>query len=286
MVWPGLIFLFIFAYIPIYGITIAFKDFSIIGGFGNSKWVGFKYFIEFLTDPNLPNVLRNTISMNLLNLLIGFPAPVIFAVLLSELKNVKFKKLTQTVSYLPHFLSWVIFGGLMIDLLSTDGVLNVVLRTLGIMDKPVNYIGKGNYFYFIYVFIALLKNIGFSSILYIAAIAGISQEMYEAANIDGANRFQKAWYITIPCILGTVCIMLIFQISDMLNTGIEQLLVLQNSLNIGFSETLDTYVYKTGINQMRFSYSTAVGFLKSMISVLLLIGANSASKRLTEKGLF
>lgn len=286
MVWPGLIFLFIFSYIPMYGLIIAFKDYNLITGLDGAQWVGFKYFKEFFTDPNLWNITRNTFAINLLGLAVCFPAPIILAVLISELKKLKFKKAAQTVSYLPHFLSWVIFGGIILEILTPSGVLNGLLTSLGIVKEPINFIAKGEYFYFIITIASLIKGVGFGSILYVAAIAGVDQEMYEASVIDGCNRFQKIWYITLPAIMGTIVIMLIFQISSILNTGFEHILLLQNGLNIPFSETIDSYVYKVGMQQSRFSYATAVGVFKSVVSVVLLVLANYTSKKITDKGLF
>lgn len=286
MVWPGLIFLFIFSYIPMYGLIIAFKDYNLITGLEGAPWVGFKYFKEFFTDPNLWNITRNTFAINLLGLVVCFPAPIILAVLISELKRPKFKKVAQTVSYLPHFLSWVIFGGIILEILTPSGVLNGLLTSLGIVKEPINFIAKGEYFYLIITIASLIKGVGFGSILYVAAIAGVDQEMYEASVIDGCNRFQKIWYITLPAIMGTIVIMLIFQISSILNTGFEHILLLQNGLNIPFSETIDSYVYKVGMQQSRFSYATAIGVFKSVVSVVLLVLANYTSKKITDKGLF
>lgn len=286
MVWPGLLFLLVFAYVPMYGVRIAFEDYNIITGFEGAKWVGLKYFEQFLMDPNLLNVLRNTFVLNILGLLIGFPAPILLAILITELRNVAFKRVAQTASYLPHFLSWVIYGGILLEVVSPTGVLNAALQSVGIIEEPINFIGVGQYFYGIFTIASVLKSMGFSSILFVAAITGVDNDMYEAALIDGCSRGQKIWYITLPSIMGTVVIMLIFQISAILNTGMEQLLILQNSLNLRYSQTLDTYTYKIGMEQLRFSYSTAVGLLKSLVSVLLLLGANYASHKLTDKGLF
>ena len=286
MVWPGLLFLLVFAYVPMYGVRIAFEDYNIITGFDGAKWVGLKYFQQFLMDPNLLNVLRNTFVLNILGLVIGFPAPILLAILITELRNVAFKRVAQTASYLPHFLSWVIYGGILLEVVSPTGVLNAALQSVGIIEEPINFIGVGQYFYGIFTIASVLKSMGFSSILFVAAITGVDNDMYEAALIDGCSRRQKIWYITLPSIMGTVVIMLIFQISAILNTGMEQLLILQNSLNLRYSQTLDTYTYKIGMEQLRFSYSTAVGLLKSLVSVLLLLGANYASHKLTDKGLF
>lgn len=286
MVLIGVVFLVVFAYIPMYGLRMAFQEYNILKGFDGSSFAGLRFFREFLTDPNLTDVVRNTIGINLLGLIIGFPMPIILALLINELFSEKFKKLVQTVSYLPHFLSWVIFGGLALELLAVDGLINQMLISMGILDTSVNFMAQGKQFYLIYTLISVIKNVGFGSILYVAAIAGVDQEMYEAGEMDGCSRIQKIMYITLPAISGTIAIMLIFQISAILNTGFEQIFILQNPLNIKYSETIDTYVYKIGIGQLRYSYATAVGLIKSVISIVLLVGANKASKKLIGKGLF
>lgn len=286
MVWPALIFLFIFSYIPMYGIIIAFKDFNIFSGFFGGNFVGLKYFRQFLSDPNLFNVVKNTLAMNILGLIFGFSAPIILALMITSLKDSFFKKLAQTASYLPYFLSWVIFGGIVIELLSSRGFINSLLRIVGLGSGNENYMGNPKYFYGIFTVISIIKTIGYGSILYIAAITGVNSELYEAADIDGAGKWRKIWNITLPSISGTIVIMLIFQVSNILNTGFEQILILQNNLNIGVSETIDTYVYKIGMQQQRYSYATAVGLIKSVIAVVLLVSANKICKKTTDKGLF
>jgi putative aldouronate transport system permease protein len=286
MVLLSVVFLFVFAYVPLYGLRMAFSEYNLLKGLNGAAFVGLKYFREFLQDINLPNVLKNTLYINLLSLIIGFPVPLILAILLNELRGGRFKRFAQTVSYLPHFLSWVIFGGLALEILSSGGILNDFLLRTGILRRAVNFIGVADYFYVIINVLAIIKSAGYSSILYIAAISGIDQELYESAHIDGCGRFRCIWHITLPMIMGTVVIVLIFQVSAILNVGIEQTLILQNGMNISASETLDTYVYKTGIGRSRFSYATAVGLLKSVVSVILLVGANSLSRKITRKGLF
>lgn len=286
MVIPAVIILFIFAYIPMYGVQIAFKDFNITQGIMGSPWVGFKYFEQFFKDPNLWNVLRNTLVLNILGMIICFPAPIILAILINELKPGRFKKVSQTVSYLPHFLSWVIFGGLILEMLRPKGLISDFAMTMGLSELPINFMAKGEWFYFIFIVSTLIKGLGYGSIIYVAALSGVDQEIYEASIVDGCSRFQKIWYISLPSILGTVVIMLILNIGSILNTGIENILIFQNGLNLKFSETLDTYVYKVGIAQGRMSYSTAVGLLKSIMSVILLVSANWICNKLTEKSLF
>ncbi len=286
LIWPGLILCFVFSYIPMYGIIISFKNYTIGSTIATAPWVGLKYFKEFWNDPALWNVLRNTLALNGLALVFSFPAPILLALFINEIKNVHFKKVVQTISYLPHFLSWVIFGGIVIEMLMPTGVVSSLLCDLGILKEPLNFMAKGEYFYAIYTIVSVIKSVGFGSILYVAAITGIDQELYEAAIVDGCGRFQKMWYITLPCITGTIVIMLIFQISSILNTGYEQIILLQNALNLQFSETLDTYVYKIGIAQSRYSYAAAVGLLKSVLSVSLMLIANKTSKKLLNRGLF
>ncbi|CAH1192426.1 putative multiple-sugar transport system permease YteP [Paenibacillus allorhizoplanae] len=287
MVWPGILFLLVFSYIPMYGILIAFKEYDLFLGVMNSPWIGFTHFQEFLNDPNFLNVLRNTLAMNLMGLVLGFPAPIVFALFLNELNKKRFKSFVQTISYLPHFVSWVIFGGLVLTVLSpSNGILNLLLTSLHIIDEPINFIAKPHLFWMIMVSAEILKGIGWGAIIYIAAIAGVDQEMYDAAKIDGASRFQRMWYVTLPAIMGTVVIMLIFAISSILNTGFEQIMVMQNPLNLDVSETIDTYVYKVGLRQMRYSYSTAVGLAKSVVALILLFAANYVSRKVTDNSLF
>lgn len=287
MILPAVIFIIIFAYVPMYGLIIAFKDYKVLKGFFGSEWVGIKYFQEFFMDPIFPRLLRNTLGMNLLSFAINFPAPIIFALLLNELRFMRYKKAIQTVSYLPHFVSWVVFGGLALNILSpTTGALNGILVKLGVIPEPVNFIAIPEYFWIIMAILSLIKGLGWGSIIYIAAISGVDPELYESAVVDGAGRFQRMWHITLPCIAPTISIMLIFAIAGILNTGVEQLLVLQNSSNIAMSETIDTYVYKIGIQQARYSFATAAGLAKSIVAVLLLLGANYLSKKISENSLF
>ncbi|TVQ20426.1 MAG: sugar ABC transporter permease [Spirochaetaceae bacterium] len=287
MILPGLLVFLVFEYGPMFGLQIAFRDYTLVSGFFDAPWVGFRHFQRLLVDPNLWTIVRNTLGINVLGLILGFPAPLLFALFLTELRNQKFKKFTQTVSYLPHFVSWVVFGGLVINLLSpSTGAINRVLMNLGLIDDAIFFMGRPDYFWFIAVLSGILKGFGWGAILYLAAMAGVDPQLYEAAIVDGAGRFKRMWHITLPCIMGTTVILLIFAISGMLSNGFEQIWVLQNSLNVSRSEVIDTYVYKVGLQQMRFSFATAVGFLRSILAVMLVVGANTLSTRITEKGLF
>ncbi len=291
MVLPGVLFMLIFNFLPMFGITIAFKNYSPIAGlagFFDSNWVGLKNFHDFITDPKFLLVLRNTLGINILGLLITFPAPILFALLLNELQSQKFKRFCQTVSYLPYFNSWIIFGGLMISILSPEtGVVNHVLMALGWVKEPIFFMGNPHLFWIIVVAVNTLKGLGYGAILYLAAIAGVPSEMVEAAIVDGAGRFRRIWHVILPSIQGTIIILLLLNISSMLSTGFDQIWVLQNNLNVSMSETIDTYVYKMGIKELlRFSYAAAVGVFQSVVGTILLVGANTLSRKLTDKGLF
>lgn len=296
MAWLGILFLLVFAYLPMYGIVIAFQDFSlsaltsnkgIISAYLSSPWVGLKHFKDFLTDDNFGFTLRNTLGINLYGLLFGFPLPIIFALLLNEMKLGKFKKFVQTVSYLPYFVSWIIFGGLIMSMLSTDnGIVNHILLATKIISEPVDFMATPGAFWPIAIVSGIIKSFGFSSVLYISAIASVDVELYEAAEIDGCGRLRKMLNITLPAILGTIAVVFIFSVSGILNTGFDQIIILQNPLNIEMSETIDTYVYKVGLGQMRYSYSAAVGLSKSIVALVLLYLANWISKKVTDAGLF
>lgn len=288
MIWPGIILLALFHYRPLYGIVLAFKDYSIVSpSILGAPWAGLMHFRDFLTDDFFYRALVNTIGINVLGLLLGFPIPLLFALFLNELKNIRFKRVTQTVSYLPHFVSWVVYAGIIMNLLSpTTGVVNDVLLAIGAIERPVFFMGEARYFWAIAVLSNTLKSFGFNAILYLAAISGVDQEMYESAFIDGAGRFQRMWYITLPSIMGTTVILLILTVSNILNWGFDQIWMLQNQLNISASDTLETFVYRNGLINLRFAYATAVGLMKSVIAVILLVITNSISHRVTEKGLY
>lgn len=288
MVLPGIIFLLVFSYIPMAGVAMAFVDYNPVVGFFESEFVGLKYFKEIFTDQAFPMIMKNTLGINLIGLVIQFPTTILFAILLNEVKSLRFKKVVQTVSYLPHFVSWVIFGGIIMQLLSAgdDGIINNLLLGLGIISRPINFMGEASMFWGIMILSSLVKGLGWGAIVYIAAIAGINTELYEAAEIDGAGRLKKMWHVTLPGISGTIVVMLIFAIAGILNSTMESTLVLQNSLNYTASETIDMYVYHVGISNYRFSYATAIGLMKSVVAVILLVGANFVSKKITDKGLF
>ncbi|GLX69495.1 ABC transporter permease [Paenibacillus glycanilyticus] len=281
MVIPALLLIFVFSYIPMYGVLTAFQNYNIFKGFLDSPWVGFKHFEMFFHAPEFERVMRNTIIISALKLLFGFPAPIVLALMLNEVKNMYFKRVVQTVSYLPHFLSWVIVSGFAMSILSVEnGSLNILLESLHLIKEPISFLAIPEYFWTIIVTTGIWKEIGFSSIVYLAAIAGIDPNMYEAASIDGASRFKQIFMITIPTIMPVVIIFLILAIGNLLSAGFEDLLLLGvNPVLRDVSDVLDTYVYRTGITGQRFSYATAVGLFKAIISVGLLTFANLLARR-------
>ena len=256
-------------------------------GIFTSQWNNFKNFKILFQNYDFLPMLRNTLGINLINNLISIPVTLFFALMLNEVLNTRFKSLIQTVTYMPHFLSWVVFGGLFMTLLSTDnGFINTILMNLGLIREPLGFMAEPKYFWAIAAVTSLLKELGWGAILYIAAIAGVDQELYESAMMDGAGRFRRMWYITIPCIKPTVMIMVIFAISGMLNNNFTQIYVFQNSLNISASQVIDTYVYEYGLGQLQFGMAQAVTLAKSIIAIILLVGANKLSNKVTDSGLF
>ena len=286
MVLPGVIWMIIFSYLPMVGIQIAFKDFKITRPMSDARWVGFEHFIEFFNDDRFVNIMVNTLGISFMKLLLGFPLPIIFALLLNELRSNKLKRITQTISYLPHFLSWVVLGGILITWLSQSGVVNDLFIFLGISSERTSFLGKPEHFWFISFISDSWKTMGWSAIIYLAAIASVDQEMYEAATIDGATRFQKVIHITLPSIMGTVAILLILSVANMLNSNFDQIFILRNVLNESRSQVIDIYVYQMGMRAGRYSYATAIGLFKSVSAAILLISANKISKKFLGRGIY
>jgi putative aldouronate transport system permease protein len=287
MVIPGVIWMIVFNYLPMGGIVMAFKNFRLsYKSIFQGAWLGFDNFSEFFKDDYFFITMVNTLGISALRLLIGFPLPILFALLLNELRNMRFKKIVQTVSYLPHFLSWVVLGGIMITWLSKSGVINDALVGLGLMKEPVSFLGKPSYFWGLALISDTWKELGWSAIIYLAAIASVDQEMYEAATVDGASRFKKMWYITLPAIKGTIAILFILAVSGVLNSNFDQTFILKNSLNAERATVLDLHVFEIGITKGRFGYAAAIGLFKSVIGTILLVSANFVSKHLQGRALF
>lgn len=283
MTLPFVIWVIIFRYIPLWGWTMAFQEYKPGLSFLEQEFVGLKYFIIMFKDSQFYLSLRNTLIMSILNLLIGFTLPIVLAILLSELKFKKFQKTVQTVSYLPHFVSWVIVASIVTKMLSLDdGIINRLLMTFGLIDKPIAFMASPKYFWGIVTLSDLWKELGWNSIIFLAAIAGIPQELYESAAVDGAGRFKRIIHITLPSILPTVMIMLIMSIGNIINIGFEKQFLLSNNLLTDVSTVLDMYILDYGIRSSRYAFGTAVGIFKSIISICLVFGANKFSERLTD----
>ncbi|WP_125666549.1 ABC transporter permease [Paenibacillus baekrokdamisoli] len=281
MVVPAILFIFIFSYIPMYGTLMAFQDYNIFKGFWHSPWVGFKHFRMFFDSPDFWTVMRNTIVISLLKLVVGFPAPILLALMLNEVRKVAFKRIVQTLSYLPHFMSWVIVAGFTMSMLSTDnGSVNILLQALHLIREPINWLSTSDYFWGILISSNVWKEIGFASIIYLAAIAGVNPDMYEAASIDGASKLKQIFLITIPAIMPVIIIFMILAVGNLLTAGFEDILLLATNPALrDVSDVLDTYVFRVGIKSSRFSYATAVGLYKAIISIGLLTMANLIARR-------
>ncbi len=290
MLLPGTVSMLVFSIVPLFGLLIAFKDFRPIMGFDGiftAPWNHFSHFRVIFSSPQFWPMIRNTLGINLIGQAVSIVVTIFFALLLNELRSVRIKSLVQTVAYMPHFLSWVVFGGLCINLLSPEGgIINNFLVGLGLVESPVLFLANPDCFWGVAIVTALAKDLGWGAILYLAAIAGIDPALYEAGTIDGAGRWQKMRYITLPGIMPTIMILLIFAIAGMLNNNFTQIYVLQNVLNKPASQVIDTYVYEVGLQNFQFGVGSAISLMKSVFAVLLLIIANYSSNKLTDSGLF
>ena len=267
MAMAGVVFLAIFAYIPMIGIAMAFKnlDYSmnVMKDLMTKPWVGFENFVKFIRDAQFKTVMLNTLSLGVLELVITFPIPIFFALMLNELRSEKFKRVIQTTTYFPYFISWVVYGGIVSALLTSDGgLINNVMMDAHLISRPINFLSESQYFYAIVIISSAIKGTGWGSVVYVAAIAGVDQAIYEAARIDGANRWQTAFKVTLPSIAPTVTVLLLLAISGILGSGFDRIYMLQNPLNLVRSEVLDTFVYKMGISSRRFSYTKAIGLFR------------------------
>jgi putative aldouronate transport system permease protein len=277
-------YILIFRYAPIYGVLIAFQDYNIFEGISGSEWVGLDVFKFIFEQNSFYRALTNTLVLNLLDLVAGFPAPIILAILLSEIRNVRFKKVTQTILYLPHFLSWIIIGGMAYLLFSSGGMANTVLSSIGI--GKIEFLSQKTNWLIMYVAIGIWQSVGWGTIIYLAAIIGINKELYEAADIDGCSRVRKIWHITLPGIKPTIIILLILQIGRMLSIGFDRPFVMGNSLVSEYSDVISTYVYRIGIGSGDFSQATAVGLFQSVVGLIFLVAANYIAKRIGEQGIW
>lgn len=289
MMLPGTLLMIVFNIIPLFGLILAFKNYKVtqgIVGIFTSPFYGFQNFKIIFSNHDFMGMLVNTLGINLIGQLVTIPLTIIFALFINEITHEKMKNLVKTVTYMPYFISWVVFGSIVINLLASDGAINQLLLKFGILKNPVVFMAKPDYFWTISIISSLIKEIGWGTILYTAAIAGVDQEMYEAAEIDGAGRYRKMWSITLPCIKGTIVIMVIFAVAGIMNNNFDQIFVLQNSFNLERSEVIDTYIYKVGLQQLQFGMASAINIFKSAIALVLLFIANFVSGKLTGSGLF
>lgn len=281
-----LLYLIIFKYSPMYYVTIAFKKYSIVQSVVDMPWAknhGFEYFIKAFKDKDFLYALRNTITLNMLDIIIGFPIPIIFALLLNELRLKFFKKSVQTIAYMPHFLSWVIIYGIALQLFTKNGLVNLVIQNLG--GEPIKFLDDKTNWVATYILLGVWQSFGWNSIIYLAAISGISPELYEAASVDGAGRFQKMWHITLPGIRPTIVVLLILALGNVLGSGFDRPFALQNNAVMENAEVISTYVYKNGIKSLQFSLTTAVGLFQSIVNVIFLLLANWFSRKMGERGI-
>ena len=272
---PAVVMVFLFSYMPLWGILIAFKDFKMARGIMGSEWVGFAHFQKLFTDPNFYRVLKNTLIIGITTLLTTFPVTIIFTILVNEIMNTKLKKTVQTITYLPHFLSWVVVGTFAYQVLSpSNGIINTILINLGILDKSIYFMAEPDLFVPIYLIVNLWKETGYSIVVYLAVIAGIDTQQYEAAMIDGANRFQRILYITLPAMLPTICVMLILNIGTVITVGFDPIFNLYNDATYQTADVISTFVYRKGMVDAQFDYSTAVGLFQNVVSLILVLTSN------------
>ncbi len=288
MILPMVVLIILFHYVPMYGVTLAFKKYRIIDGIFGSPWCGLYQFRKLFNTASFWQVMRNTLEISGLRLLFGFPAPIIFALLLNEIRHTKYQRVVQTVSYLPHFMSWVVLSGIIMQLFSSTGAINAVVKAFG--GSPIIFMTSKLWFRPILIATGIWQGVGWSSVIYLASIAGIDPQLYEAATMDGANRFHMMWYITLPCIAPVISILFINSVSGILSAGFDQIFNLYSPLVYDVSDILDTYVYRKGFGAdgatADYSFSTAVGLFKNVVGFILVFLTNGVSRKLTGTGIW
>lgn len=282
---PGIVYFIIFKYLPMWGIVLSFQDYSPYAGVTKSPWVGFAHFQRFFENPDFYILFRNTLAISFLNLFFFFPLPIIISLMLNELRSEIYKRCIQTIIYLPHFLSWVIIFSLTFLMLSqSEGIINKLLVTLGFEKYP--FLTNPNIFWLLLTSQSIWKEVGWGTIIFLAAIAGVDPQLYEAARMDGASRLRQIWHVTLPAIRTVIVILLILRLGDIMEVGFEQIFLMYNGAVSNVAEVFDTYVYRVGIQQGQFSYSTAIGLFKSVIGLILVVIANTVAKKIGEEGIY
>jgi putative aldouronate transport system permease protein len=282
---PGLLYFIVYRYIPMLGNIIAFQDYSPFRGFLHSDWIGMEHFKTIFSDQEVIRVLWNTISLSFLQIVFAFPVPIVLAIMLNEVKNERYKRIVQSVLYLPHFLSWVVVIGIVTIFLKTEGIVNRILEPLlGI--QPISFLQEPGWFMPLIILEVIWKEAGWGTIIFLAALSGISPSLYEAAVVDGANRWRQIWHITLPALRSTIVILFILRLGSVLDSGFEQIFLMLNPFTMDVGNVLDTYVYFKGIQQADFSFGTAVGLFKSIVGLILILAANRMAKKFGEEGVF
>ena len=281
---PGLIYFVIFKYLPMFGIVIAFENYVPYSGVPGSEWVGFKWFQYFFKFPAWINYLKNTLILSLMNIVFYFPAPIILALLLNEMRSLRYKKVIQTLLYVPHFISIVIVVSITFVMFGSSGIVFKLTEML--LGHPINYMGSPDTFRWMIIGQTIWKEMGWGTIIFLAALTNVDTQLYEAAMVDGANRLQRLWHITLPAIRSTIVLMLILRMGSVLDTGYDHLILMANSLNRSVSQTLDVFVYQQGIQSGQFSYASAIGLMKAIVSVTLVVGSNKIAHMMGEQGLY
>jgi len=282
---PAVAYVATFCYAPMYGLQIAFRNFKIRDGITGSEWVGLKWFIRFMNQPRFWTILENTVSLSVYNLIVSFPLPIVLALILNNVKNARYKKFAQTITYMPHFISVVVIVGMMSVMFSPrNGLINTILGWIG--KQPIYFMGNPEYFRHMYVWSSVWANMGWGSIIYMAALSGVDQSLHEAAMMDGANKIKRIWHIDLPTIIPTMSIMLIMNFGKVMSVGHEKVYLMQNDLNMNVSEVISTYVYKMGILNNQQSYSSAIGMFNNVINFVLVITMNKVVKKLSGSGLW
>lgn len=285
MLVPGIIFYLVFMYAPMCGIVIAFKDFDIFSGIWSSEWVGLQHFRTLFQSETFFEVFRNSLVISFYKLAVCFPVPIVLAIMINEVRNRFFKRTVQTIVYLPYFLSWVVIAGIVVNLLSaSDGVVNILIRSLG--GESVNFLANKSMFRTILVLSDLWHGMGWNTIIFLAALTNIDPQLYEAAKIDGAGKMRQILSITLPCIKGTIIVLLLMKIGNIMNNGFEQIFLLYNPSVYEVADVFETYVYRIGLVDAQYDFATAVGLFKSVVAFLMLSGANWLAKRFGERGIF
>lgn len=276
---PAVVYIFVFNYMPLYGIQIAFRDYSPRKGYWNSPWVGWKYFERFFSSPDCWNLIRNTLTLSIYSLVVGFPLPIVVALMLNQCNRTGFKKLVQNAIYAPHFVSMVVLVGMINVMFSVNsGVVNTVIEMLG--GERILFTGQADCFPHMYVWSGVWQNMGWNSVIYFAALSSVSEELHDAAIVDGASKLQRICHIDLPTIMPTITIMLVLQIGQLMNVGFEKVWLMQNNLNLSASETIQTYVYKQGLQNADYGYSTAVGLFNNVVNFVLLYTVNTVTRKI------